>query len=304
MTRGWRPWPRQLWLQRLFVGTVLIAVGCLSWGFFWEPRQLVERGYDLRLPHWSPQCEGLRIDVVADIHTGSPHNGLDRLDRLVERLVASDARAVLMAGDYVILSVLGGTYISADAMAPHLKPLTARKPVYAVLGNHDWWKDGPKVRAALESAGVIVLEDEARATELGGCRLWVVGIGDKWETRHDVVRAFAGVNDAAPALALTHNPDIFPDIPPRASLTLAGHTHGGQVKLPWIGTPVLPADQRYAGGYLIEHGKHLFVSTGIGTSILPVRFGVPPEISQLTLRAAAREPAAAPDRAVAAPAAR
>ncbi|ALN90087.1 metallophosphoesterase [Lysobacter gummosus] len=290
MRRGWRPWPRQQWLQRLFVTLVLCALACLAWGFFWEPRQLVERDYAFALPHWPRECEGLRLDVVADLHTGSPHNGLDKLDDIVGRLAASDASAVLMAGDYVILSVLGGTYISADQLAPHLKPLTARKPVYAVLGNHDWWKDGHKVRAALESAGVTVLEDQARAAQFGECRVWIVGIGDKWETRHDVAGAFAGVGDDAPTIALTHNPDLFPDIPPRASLTIAGHTHGGQVRLPWIGTPVLPAEQRYAGGYLIEHDKHLFVSTGIGTSILPVRFGVPPEISRLTLRAAAREP--------------
>jgi len=288
MRRDWRPWPRQQWLQRLLVTLVLCAVACLAWGFFWEPRQLIERDYEFALPHWSQECEGLRVDVIADVHTGSPHNGLDKLDEIVARLVESDAQAVLMAGDYVILSVLGGTYISADQMAPHLRPLTARKPVYAVLGNHDWWKDGHKVRAALEAAGVIVLEDQAVQTRLGHCRVWMVGIGDKWETSHDIGKAFAGVVDDAPVIALTHNPDLFPDIPARASLTIAGHTHGGQVKLPWIGTPVLPADQRYAGGYLIEHGKHLFVSTGIGTSILPVRFGVPPEISRLTLKAASR----------------
>ncbi|MET4728448.1 putative MPP superfamily phosphohydrolase [Lysobacter enzymogenes] len=292
--RGWRPWPRNVWLQRLFVGTVLVALGCLAWGFFWEPRQLVERDYDLALSHWSRDCDGLRLDVVADTHTGSPHNGLDKLDRIVERLIASDAPAVLMAGDYVILSVLGGTYISADELAPHLKPLTARKPVYAVLGNHDWWKDGAHVRAALESAGVIVLEDQARKVHLGGCGLWIVGIGDKWETAHDIVGAFDGVNDQAPVIALTHNPDLFPEIPARAALTVAGHTHGGQVRLPWFGTPVVPAQIRYAGGYIVEDGKSLFVSTGIGTSILPVRFGVPPEISRLTLRAAAGEPAREP----------
>ncbi|MGO1071831.1 metallophosphoesterase [Lysobacter sp. CA199] len=288
MRRGWRPWPRQPWLQRLFVTLTLCASACLAWGFFWEPRRLIERDYEFALPHWSRACDGLRLDVVSDIHTGSPHNGLDKLDEIVERLSASDASAVLMAGDYVILSVLGGTYVSAEQMAPHLKPLTARKPVYAVLGNHDWWKDGHKVRAALESAGVIVLEDQAQAAQFGACKVWIVGIGDKWETRHDIPRAFSGVADDAPAIALTHNPDLFPDIPPRASLTIAGHTHGGQVKLPLIGTPVLPAQQRYAGGYLIEDGKSLFVTTGIGTSILPVRFGVPPEISRLTLRAANR----------------
>jgi predicted MPP superfamily phosphohydrolase len=87
-------------------------------------------------------------------------------------------------------------------------------------------------------------------------------------------------------IALTHNPDIFPEIPPNVELTLAGHTHGGQVDFPLIGRIVVPSDygQRYAAGHVEERGKHLFVTTGIGTSIFPVRFRVPPEIAVLTLR--------------------
>ena len=139
-------------------------------------------------------------------------------------------------------------------------------------------------KRALESAGVVVLEDQARALTIDQCRFWVVGIGDLWETPHDVGKAFAGVTDNAPVLALTHNPDLFPQVPARASLLIAGHTHGGQVKLPLLGRPVLPAAQRYAIGHVVENGRDLFVSPGIGTSIVPVRFGVPPEISRLTLR--------------------
>jgi uncharacterized protein len=282
MKRRWHRLP--LWLRRTLLAALLIGFACAAWGFGWEPRTLVERDYMLALSRWSPQCDGLRVDVVSDIHTGSPHNGVDNLDRIVRTLAASDSDAVLMAGDYVILSVFMGEYVPAEIFAEYLKPLTTRKPVYAVLGNHDWWKDGAKVRAALESAGVVVLENEARKVALSGCKLWLVGIGDLWEGKPDVAHAFAGVNDDAPALAMTHNPDLFPQLPTRASLLVAGHTHGGQVKLPLLGRPVLPIRERYAIGEYIEHGNHLFVTPGIGTSILPVRFGVPPEISRLTLR--------------------
>lgn len=281
MKHHWHRLP--LWLRRTLLASLLLGFACAAWGFGWEPRTLVERDYALALPRWSPQCDGLRVDVVSDIHTGSPHNGVDNLDRIVRTLAASDSVAVLMAGDYVILSVFMGEYVPAEIFAEHLKPLTARKPVYAVLGNHDWWKDGAKVRAALESAGVVVLENEAREVAFGHCKLWLVGIGDLWEGKPDVARAFAAVTDDAPALAMTHNPDLFPQLPARASLLIAGHTHGGQVNLPLIGRPVLPIRGRYAIGEYIEDGSHLFVTPGIGTSILPVRFGVPPEISRLTL---------------------
>ncbi len=281
MTRHWRRLPR--WMQRGLLAGLLVGFACAAWGFGWEPRTLVEREYALSLPRWSPECDGMRVDVLTDLHTGSPHNGVDNLDRIVRRLVLSDADAVLMAGDYLILSVFLGTYVPPEIVAERLKPLTARKPVYAVLGNHDWWKDGAKVRAALESAGVVVLENEAREVTLDRCELWVVGIGDLWEGKPDVTRAFAGIEGDAPVLAITHNPDLFPQLPARAALLVAGHTHGGQVSLPMLGRPVLPADERYAIGEYVEGGRHLFVSPGVGTSILPFRFGVPPEISRLTL---------------------
>jgi predicted MPP superfamily phosphohydrolase len=87
-------------------------------------------------------------------------------------------------------------------------------------------------------------------------------------------------------LLITHNPDLFPEVPDRVMLTLAGHTHGGQVRLPLIGAPIVPSDygQRFVAGHIVERGRHLFVSTGIGTSDIPVRLGVPPTIFVLTLR--------------------
>lgn len=277
---------RRRWTSWLFRATVLVGLACAAWGFVIEPGRLVERDHELTLPGWHSSCDGLRVDVVSDTHTGSPHNGLDNLDRVVSRLIASDAPMVLMAGDYVIHEVFLGTYIDADTIAGHLRPLTARKPVVAVLGNHDWWKDGNRVRRALESAGVVVLEDQARAWQIGGCRFWIAGIGDYWEAPHDIGKAFAGIDDGAPVLALTHNPEVFPDVPARASLLVAGHTHGGQVALPLLGRPVVPARGEFAIGHVVRDDRHLFVTPGIGTSILPVRFGVPPEISRLRLRSA------------------
>lgn len=287
-------WRRRWWQWSAW----LLAAGVLGlcvWGFVWEPSQLVERDHVLRLPGWTPECEGLRVDVLADIHTGSPHNGVGKLDRIVRTVAEGDADVVLLAGDYVILSVFMGEYISADVVAEHLRPLTARKPVYGVLGNHDWWKDGDKVAASLSAAGVTMVDNRSVPVSVRGCKFWLAGIGDLWEGQPDIPAAFAGIpDDGRPVIALTHNPDLFPDVPRRSTLLVAGHTHGGQVTLPVIGRLVVPSKlgDRYAIGHVEERGEHVFVSPGLGTSILPVRFGIPPEISRLTLLR--REPVVGP----------
>ena len=276
-------------VRRSTIAALIAGIALVFYGGVIETARLVERDQVLPLSHWPAQCDGLRIDVVADTHTGSPRNGVDKLDRLVERLIASDAPVVLMAGDYVILSVLLGEYVPPEVIAEHLKPLTARKPVYAVLGNHDWWKGGPAVREAFAAAGVHMIDNRAEAVSVGGCRFWLVGLGDALEGKPDIPGAFAQVADDAPVIALTHEPSLFPRIPARAALTVAGHTHGGQVQL-WPRTlfgkeAFDPDSHRLRGAYDVD-GRLLFVSPGIGTSIVPMRLGVPPEISRLTLRSA------------------
>ena len=284
-------WLRRRW-QRVVWALAVVVLALMVWGFIWEPGRLVERDYTLELPAWTPQCDGLRLDVVADVHTGSPRNDVAKLDRLVQHLAASDGAAVLMAGDYVILKVFLGTYVPPEVIAAHLRPLTARKPVYAVLGNHDWWKDGNRVRRALESAGVVVLQNQARPVTLRGCRFWLVGIGDLWEGHPDIPGAFAQVRDAAPGPPGTPAGCGSGRSPARASLLVAGHTHGGQVNL----LPGRPSrrGEEYLAGPIVERGHVLFVSSGVGTSIAPFRFRVPPEISRLTLRRQGTGPGPAP----------
>ena len=114
----------------------------------------------------------------------------------------------------------------------------------------------------------------------------MAGISDLWTGRHDVATALAAVeNDGAPVILMTHNPDVFPVVPDRVALTLAGHTHGGQVRLPFIGRPIVPSrfGARFAAGHVVEGDRRLFVATGLGTSILPVRFRVPPAVALLTV---------------------
>ena len=296
-TRG----PRRRWRILLGWAATVLVVAVVAWGFVWEPARLVERDHTLALQRWPASCDGLRIDVVSDTHTGSPNNGLDNVDRWARRLADSDADIVLMAGDYVILSVFLGTYVGAVDIAAHLRPLTARKRVYAVLGNHDWWKDGDAVRDAFSAAGVTMVDNSARRVDVGACRFWLAGIGDLLEGHPDVAGTFTAIaDDGLPVLVLTHEPDLLPQVPLRASLTIAGHTHGGQID-PWPPrtqpSAFLAHSHRLKWHVRDDVGRDLFVSPGIGTSIVPMRLGVPPEISRLTLRSAAKAADAHPARA-------
>lgn len=262
------------------------------WAFVLEPARLVRKEYTLTLPAWPVRCDGLRIAVLTDLHVGSPFNDLVRLSTIVDLVDSARPDLVLLAGDFVTHGVVGGHFVAPEAIAPVLGRLAAPAGVFAVLGNHDWWFDGPRVHRSLTAAGIPVLEDQTVGIRAGACAAWLSGIGDFWEARHDVRLALSAIppGDDTPVIAFTHNPDVFPDVPGRVAITLAGHTHGGQVYLPLVGRPIVPSryGQRFAIGHIVENGRHLFVSAGTGTSILPVRFLVPPEISIVTLRAASR----------------
>jgi predicted MPP superfamily phosphohydrolase len=219
---------------------------------------------------------------------GSPFNGPEKLRRIVALTNQARPDLILLAGDFVIQGVVGGRFVAPEEVAAILAELRAPTGVYAVLGNHDWWFDAERVRASLEDAGIPVLEDSSTRLNLANCSFWLVGVSDFWEGRHDVGSALSGVPAGATIVLFTHNPDVFPQIPDLVSLTIAGHTHGGQVYVPGVGRPIVPSryGERFAIGEIDENGRHLFVSSGLGTSIIPVRFLVPPEVSVLELQAA------------------
>jgi len=237
----------------------------------------------MQLQGWQSE---LRIAVLSDLHIGSPHVGIDKLRRIVEKTNAENPALIVLLGDFVIGGpgggggVRGGAFVGPERIAAELRNLRAPLGVFAVLGNHDWWYDGDRVSRALTEAGITVIENQA--VHLGN-RFWLGGIADYWTRHPDITGTLAQVVGDDPVVLITHNPDLFPEIPPRVSLTLAGHTHGGQVQLPVVGTLITPSQRSYIGGEYVEQGRHLFVTTGIGTSIVPVRLGVPPEIVILTI---------------------
>ena len=287
---------RRVWLVGLVgLGIAVLAGG--SWAFWLEPAGLtvVEERVALGWPAPRP----LRIAILTDLHVGSPFNGRDKLREVVDRTNAARPDLICILGDLVIQGVLGGRFVSPEDIATELQRLRARSGVVGVLGNHDAWLDHDRVERALERQGVRILEETAARLETVAGPVWVAGISDVWTGRHDIAAALAAVkDDGAPVVLLTHNPDVFPDVPRRVTITLAGHTHGGQVRLPFLGRPIVPSQfgQRFAAGHIVEDGRHLFVATGVGTSILPVRFRVPPAVTVLTLQPQRMTQASSPSK--------
>lgn len=291
-----RRWPGLLWraIKFTFQAVLLTLLFVVVWGFWWEPSSLTTQHVSLELPRLT---ETLRIAAVSDLHIGAPNVRLDRVAEIVEAINEEQPDLILFTGDFVIGSprdpngLPGGRFVEPELIAAELEALHAPLGVYAVLGNHDWWSDGERVQSALRRHGITVLENQAVPLRTGGQTLWIGGIADLWTRQPDIPATLAQIENpdsdslADPVILFSHNPDIFFDVPERVDLLIGGHTHGGQVVLPLYGRVIetsrngLPISE----GYLAHHGSQLFITTGIGTSIYPIRIGVPPEIAILTV---------------------
>ncbi|HEX6126713.1 MAG TPA: metallophosphoesterase, partial [Pyrinomonadaceae bacterium] len=183
-------------------------------------------------------------------------------------------------------------------VANNLAGLQARHGVFAVLGNHDGWYDDVEIATELQRVGYRVLQNEIAIIREKGVSLRLLGLRDhlqldSWRQFDITVRStVSSYPKEGQIIVLEHSPDIlyvmnyWKHLNPDLKLMLAGHTHGGQVWLPVIGAPVVPSSvgQKYAQGHIEEEGVHMFVTSGVGTSILPFRFMVPPEVAIVTIR--------------------
>jgi len=271
---------------------------------------VIEPGLRLRiaeyrpaLPAW-PADHALKIAVLADIHAGEPYMPLVRVERIVDTANSLNPDLIVILGDFAANHRFMTRSLVHRDVARTLAALRAPLGVHAILGNHDWWDDPDAINTrgatrpawdrALREAGVPVMENAALRIVHAGRAFWLLGLGDLWAFHHgpdghwqgadDLSGTLAQLTDDAPAILLTHEPDIFPRMPARVSLTLAGHTHGGQVRL-FGYSPVIPSDygNRFAYGHIVEGGRHMIVSGGLGMSVYPVRLGVPPEIMLVRL---------------------
>src|SRR5579885_1427819 len=221
---------------------------------------LVVTDYTLSPPGWR-KGQRLTVTAIADLHAGGPNMGIARVRAVVDAALAR---------------------------------LSAPLGVYAILGNHDWWYAEAAVRAAFAGIPVPLLENDALLIGREGERFWLAGLGDqlahyvspgRFLGADDLPGTLARVTTGDPVILLAHEPDIFTRVPERVALTVAGHTHGGQIRLPLLAPVWAPSQYgaRFAYGHIVERGRHMVVSGGLGCSKVPLRLGVPPEIVRITL---------------------
>jgi uncharacterized protein len=260
-----------------------------------EPLGLVVTPYALTPPGW-PAGRKLTVTVIADLHAGWPDMPPQHIHQVVDTANALRSDLIVLLGDYKAWYKFKTKPVADADWAAELARLEAPLGTWGILGNHDWWHDLAGVRGALADVRIPILENNAVLLGPPGRQFWLAGIGDQLAHRTGYAK-FRGVDDLPgtlaqittddPVLLLVHEPDIFTKVPPRVALTLAGHTHGGQIRIPFVWPRFVPSryGARYAYGHIIEDDRHLIVSGGLGTSIIPARFGVPPEIVHLTLGA-------------------
>lgn len=249
--------------------------------------------YRLKPRGW-PAGQTLTMSVIADLHAGGPNMGLGRIRTIVDTSNALRADIVLLLGDFVATHRFVTERIPEPVWAAELSRLKAPLGVHAILGNHDWWFHQPEIRLALKHAGIPVMENDAVLLGEPGARFWLAGIGDqlavplgqgRFRGADDLPGTIAKITSDDPVILMVHEPDIFTKVPDRVSLTLAGHTHGGQMRVPFVWPAFVPSQYgaRFAYGHIVEGGRDLIVSGGLGTSIVPMRIGVPPEIVHIEL---------------------
>lgn len=283
----------------------LLATLCLAYAYFIEPRRLVINQYELEIKNWNRAFDGLRVALISDVHAGS--NSIDdyKLREIVSRTNEQDVDAIFLLGDYVSQKREDNPIrkrslrMEPAEIANGLAGLRAKYGVFVVLGNHDEWSDPASVTAEFERVGYHMLNGELAEINLNnGQKLRIIGLKDHtnigvWKYFSDdaknILSATEGTGDV---IVLEHSPDVVPIITGELSISndlkvmFAGHTHGGQVWLPVIGAPIVPSSygQKFARGHVKDAGLDVFVTSGIGTSILPFRFMVTPEIAIVTIR--------------------
>jgi len=252
------------------------------------------RRHEIAIPGLPEAFDGFRVAQISDLHCGPFASGA-RVEGWVAEVNALGADLVAVTGDLI---ASGPSFVPVVAAA--LGKLRGRDGVVACMGNHDYFTEGEIMVHALERAGLTLLRNRGIELRRGDATLYVAGVDDTWTGRDDLDEALAGRPAQAPVLLLAHDPALFPDAAARAvALTLSGHTHGGQLGVPLLAKRINLARVMTpftTGLYQIGQAT-LYVNRGLGTTGMPIRLSVPPEIAVITLRRAPATAAAAAPQA-------
>lgn len=293
---------------------VLVLLLALSiWGFIVEPRFLLDvQNHDVEVPNLGSDWEGKKVALLADFQVGMWWGNTGMIKKAVRKAVEAEPAMVLIAGDFVYKADSSVVKRTVSLLQPLVE---AEIPVVAVLGNHDYSlaKEDDEIndsiagylRFSLENLGVIVLENDSYSfTNGSGSSFHVIGLGSMWALRSDITKAFSKLHANEPRVVIMHNPVVYKDIPAdQGAFTLAAHTHGGQIHLPFmpesktwldIALPREVVAEGWAADSIGRGSNRLYVSRGIGFSLLPIRFFCRPELTIFNLSQIA-DPLTQPD---------
>lgn len=273
--------------MRVLVRLLLVAglFGLLAAAFMYAValRDPLVRTAVIPMVDWPKGAPPFRVALLTDLHLAGPDMPPSRIARIVAQVNQLKPDLVLFAGDFVSdKAVSTHRYDARQGLAP-LAGIKATHGAWAVLGNHDHWRSAEEVSTGLTRAGIRILDN--KAVSVGPVRLG--GVDDDYTGQADIPQTIKAMRSGSGSrILLSHSPDITPRLPPDVGLVLAGHTHCGQIRLPVVGAVSYESQfgDRYDCGLKQESGRHIVISAGLGTSVLPFRLGAVPDLWLLTLR--------------------
>ncbi|MFA7275952.1 MAG: metallophosphoesterase [Pseudobdellovibrionaceae bacterium] len=278
----------QKYFKKIVIGLFLILFAVGIYAVCIEPFRLVITNWTVETPKWQDNPP-LKIVLIADTHAKFPSMTEAHIESIVERANAQNPDLILLLGDYVATHPFGLALTPEEGTSPY-KKLKAPCGVFAIVGNHDLHPEEQEIGwvDALAATGIPVLRNDTRRLTCEGKTFWIAGM-DEWRMGHpDMSKTLQKITDQDPVIMMTHDPDAFAYMSARVALTVAGHTHGGQILIPFYGPVpfVIPSKfgLRYVYGHIQEEGKYLVVTSGLGMTGIPARFLRPPEIAVVTLK--------------------
>jgi uncharacterized protein len=268
--------------SRVTLLILVLALLIIARGYWNATRDPIVRRANVAVADWPKDTPPFKVLLISDVHVAGPDMPPSRLTKIIGNLNALKPDMVAIAGDLISEKRIATSLYTPDQIAALLAKLKSPLGTVIALGNHDNWADAPAFKRALSANGMTVLENEAAVRG----PFIIGGVGDDFSGYDDVPATFAAIQKlgAGPQIILTHSPDIIPDMPRRVDAVLAGHTHCGQIALPYWGplSYVSRYKDRFGCGDIIDKGQRVFVGAGLGTSVLWLRYGAPPDVWLVT----------------------
>ncbi len=264
---------------------IITFLGIWIWGIVIEPYCLLDIDKrKVELETWDSNLNGFKIAVIGDFHASAGAFEMARIQRAVEETNAQKPDVILIIGDFV-----NGKFYSTNAdvktYSKVLSKLSAPYGVYGIFGNHDAKLGIKAVMEIIKRTNIKMLSDSGVEISTPKGKFYIAGLSDYYSDNYSYGKAFRNTTKGFPIILMAHSPSLFYEIPKEATLTVVGHTHGGQIRLPYIGAVFSNSamGREFSDGLITKNGKTIYITRGLGTSRVPVRFFCPPQISILEL---------------------